>query len=419
MSQLTTQSASGGDMHGTTVRYHFDDTDMDFTFGSMVLGAISHGGAEAGEAYYAAGQIQNGSAESWQTAWIALGERVARRGVQALKKGHRVSGCRQLMRASNYYRFGLLAMMPEDERLRPTAAQSRELMRKAGELMEPRLEYFEIPFAEERSETQDGKPVMVRHETTLPCYFRAAANDGKPHKTLLMLGGGETFAEDLVFYIMPEAIERGYNFMTLDMPGQGLMPLQGWYFRPQMWKAVSAALDALCARPEVDGAKLAAYGISGGGGFAPQAAEHDPRIKAVVMNACVVDAEPLFASMSVTSATTRDLRGYTTFHANTVRLVNWRWHVDYDYPHGLIAANRGFTFTPEAIKVPALILAGWGEYHNNIEAHEQMEAGRTRIPGATMIIGPEEEGATNHVIMENRSLMAQEVFDWLDAIFDQ
>jgi hypothetical protein len=34
-----------------------------------------------------------------------------------------------------------------------------------------------------------------------------------------------------------------------------------------------------------------------------------------------------------------------------------------------------------------------------------------------MVIMPVEEGASNHCIMENRSLMSQELFDWLDEVF--
>jgi len=36
-----------------------------------------------------------------------------------------------------------------------------------------------------------------------------------------------------------------------------------------------------------------------------------------------------------------------------------------------------------------------------------------------MVITPVEEGASNHCIMENRSLMSQELFDWLDEVFNR
>ena len=84
--------------------------------------------------------------------------------------------------------------------------------------MEPPVESIEIPF--------EG--------TVLPGYFRKAATTNAPAKTLLLLGGAETFAEELFFYIGPQALARGYNLLTVDLPGQGLLPLEGLFFRPDM-----------------------------------------------------------------------------------------------------------------------------------------------------------------------------------------
>ncbi|MFG1321546.1 MULTISPECIES: hypothetical protein [Xanthobacter] len=46
------------DMHAPYVRGQFADSDMDRTSGSVVLGAISNGGAEAGEVHHTAGNIK-------------------------------------------------------------------------------------------------------------------------------------------------------------------------------------------------------------------------------------------------------------------------------------------------------------------------------------------------------------------------
>lgn len=396
-------SETGFDMHAPYVRYHFADPDMDFTFGSVVLGSTSTGGCETGEAFAVAAAIKDGDAASWQEQWIAMARRVESRGLAALAAGHAVSASRQLLRASNYYRFGLMAMLPDDPRLPEIAAKSRQAMIRAGKLLSPPLEYVEIPF--------EG--------TVLPGYFRRAANDGKPHKTLLMLGGGETFAEDLVFYSLPQANARGYNFMTLDLPGQGLLPLRGKPFRPAMYQAVAKAVDYLMTRKEVDRARLAVFGISGGGGFAPQAAEHDARIKAVVMNACVVDAEPLFASMTpVVTATPEKIKTFTPFHANTVKLIAWRWGLSMDDVPGLVAANKDFAFDPAKVTVPALSVVGEGEYRGE-ETRRQQRICLDGLanPRKRLVVTPLNEGASNHCVMENRSLVAQVAFDWLDEVF--
>lgn len=396
------EGAADFDMHAPYVRYHFQEYDMDFTFGSVVLGGVMNGGVEIGEAFATAAKIKDGDAASWQDEWFKMAQLAEARGEKSLKGGHKVSARQQLMRASNYYRISLMAMLPEDQRLAERGKKSRELMRKAGKLMEPPLEYFEVPF--------EG--------TVLPGYFRAAKAGGKPRKTLLMLGGGETFAEDLIFFIMPQAIERGYNFITVDLPGQGLMPLQGKHFRADMWKAVMAVVDKNIGRPQIDKKRLAVYGMSGGGGFAPQAAQHDKRLKAVVANSCVVDAHPLFASMTpVTTATADKVASWTSFHANTVKGVAWRWNVPMDNIPALVDANKGFTFSPEKVKVPLLSIVGQGEYDGGAEVQRQQKACIDGVANANkkLIVTPLSEGASNHCIMENRSVMAQEVFDWLDG----
>lgn len=174
---------------------------------------------------------------------------------------------------------GKVSMLPEDKRIKETAERSRSCLVRAGELMDPPLEYIEIPF--------EGK--------MLPGFFRKGEQSGTPNKTLLMIGAGETFAEDLWFHIGPQAFERGYNFITVDLPGQGLLPWQGSIFRADMNRPISAVIDYALQRPEVDGQRLAVYGISGGGGFVPQTAMHDQRIKAVAVTAAVVNADSCFS----------------------------------------------------------------------------------------------------------------------------
>ena len=210
------------DAHEAYVRYHFKDPDMDFTFGSLVLGATVNHGCEIGEAFRTAANIKDGDAASWQAEWAKTARLAAARGEQSLAGGHRVSARDQFQRASYYYRVALLAMLPADPRLKEYARESRSLLKKAGALFEPPLEYFEIPF--------EG--------TVLPGFFRKAAAGTKPVQTLIMIGGGETFAEDLFFYIAPQTYDRGYNFMTVDLPGQGLLPLEGKFFRREDRKSV-------------------------------------------------------------------------------------------------------------------------------------------------------------------------------------
>lgn len=388
------------DAHDPTIRYHFKDGDMDWSFG-FLLGTTSNNGFEIGEAYYTASQIKDGDAASWQAEWIKTADRLAARAEKALVDGHKISAIRQLQRASYYYRASIISMLPDDARVKEVAKRSRSLLRKAGELMDPPLEYIEVPF--------EG--------TVLPGYFRKADKSGALRPTLFMIGGGETFAEDLWFHIAPQTFERGYNFIAVDLPGQGLLPWEGKFFRPAMNDPISAVIDYALKRPEVDPKSFAAYGISGGGGFAPQTAMNDPRIKAVAVTSAVVDAERLFSTMPVATTTPKVLETFNSFHRNVVKLVAYRWGLPMDNIPGLVAANKGFTFDPAKVTVPMLLLVGAGEYADKEVQRQQKECmDKLPNPKSKLVVTAFEEGASSHCIGENRSLMGEILFDWLDNV---
>jgi len=389
------------DSHDTAVRYHFSDTDMDFHFGTLVLGAAVNHGVEIGEAFYVASRIKDGDAASWQDEWFQMAQLAEARGESSLAAGHKVSARDQLQRAAYYYRISLLAMLPTDPRLKARAAMSRSLMKKAGTLFDPPLEYIEIPF--------EG--------TVLPGFFRKASHSGKPTKTLIMIGGGETFAEDLVFYIAPQTHDRGYNFMTVDLPGQGLLPLEGKVFRPDMNVPMQAVIDYARQRKDVAPRQLAVFGYSSGGVFVPQAAMHDPRIRAIAMSSGVVDAYPLVAAMPMTRATQAEINAWTSFHGNIVKAICWRWGVALDQPGDLIAANRGYTFDPTRVGVPTLLIVGEGEFKSQeVQRQQSVILDGLPTPLKKIVVTPTAEGATNHCVMENRSLVGQVLFDWLDEV---
>jgi len=393
---------SAVDPHAAHIRFHFQDLEMDFAFGSLILGATVNRGCEVGEAFETASRIKDGDAASWQEEWLKTAKLVEARGESALAAGHRVSARNQLQRAAYYFRAAMVSMLPGDHRFRQTAKKSRDLMRKAGGLFNVPLEYFEIPF--------EG--------TVLPGYFRKGGPGAAPLKTIIMIGGAETFIEDLFFYIGPEAFDRGYNFVTVDLPGQGLLPLEGRFFRPDIDVAIRAVVDHTLGRHDVDPRRLAVYGMSSGGGFVPQAAVNDKRIGAVVMNNCVVDAGRGVAKMAVATATESVVKTWSSFKRQTNQGIAWRFGVKMDNLPGLVKANEGFRFDPAKITVPALIIVSNGEYKSaEIARQTKLCIEGLSNPGKKLVITPATEGASSHCVMENRSLMSQELFDWLDEVF--
>ncbi len=389
------------DAHATAVPYFFDCDDMDFHFGNLVLGSAVNRGVEIGEAFWAAFNIVDGDAQSWQARWYELAQRVEKRGMAAFEAGHLISARDQFFRASYYYRISLISMLPDNAAMKERAEKSRQLFFKAGGLLDQPLEYVEVPY-------DDG---------LLPVLFRKAKEGNEPVRTLIMVGGGETFIEDLYFYIANQTHDREYNFVTLDLPGQGIMPLDGKLFRADAEVPMRALVDYVLSREDVDPDLLFAYGISGGGCTVPQAATYDDRIKAVAMNSGVVNAYDLFAKMPVVHSTKEDMADWTSFHRNVVKTINWRWGVDMDNPSGLVEANRGFEFDPEKLTVPTLLIVGEGEYRSEeVQRQQKIIMDNVQNDNKKMVLTPINEGASNHCVMENRSLIGSVLFDWLDEI---
>lgn len=385
-------------------RMYFKANDMDFAF-QWVMGSAVHGGAGIGESFYAASRMRDGSPASWEREWTALGDRIRARGETALAAGHVVSGREALLRAAVYYRAVLGSMQPSDPGFKPTIARMRECFRKGSGLLDPPIERIEVPF--------EG--------AILPGYFQKAGADDTPRRTLLMIGGGETFAEDLYYLMAPAAIKRGYNFMTVDLPGQGDLPFHGLYFRPDFETPMKFVLDYAISRPDVDPERLAGYGISAGGYMVPRAATREPRLKACVANSMISNMYNIFLHSPIPKlhGLVRLLANWKApFQMRMLELVAWRWGLDGKDFGALVEKNREVLFDPAEVACPTLILIGEGEYANPEIRRQQQHAMQVLPdPRKRLIVGPMNEGAASHCMGENLGLASAFVFDWLDEIF--
>lgn len=389
------------DAHRSYVKLHFDDEEMDFAF-QWVLGSISNGGCELGEAFYTASCIKDGDPKSWQEEWEKMAQRVEARAKTSLAAGHKVSARQSFQRASNYYRTAMVSMLPDNPKFKGLAKKTRSCLKEAAKLFDPPMEYIEIPF----------------ENTVLPGYFMKVDNSGKKRKTLLMIGGGETFCEDNFFYIAPQAIKRGYNFLTVDLPGQGMLPMEGHFFRADTEVPMKVVMDYAYSRPEIDREKLAVFGISNGGYFVPRAAMYDKRIKEVVVSAAVVDNYRMFLNMPFAKDTQEEIDNWPPFKLYTTSAVAWRWGCDRLDVKCQLEKTKDFQFDPSKVTGPFLDLIGEGEYENEETQRQQKECmDALPNPNKKLIITPTNEGASSHCISENRSLMSQLVFDWLDEIY--
>ena len=382
-------------------KFFFSTEDLEFGF-IMFMGYASHGGGTVGEMLHIARMVEEDKPESWVQETSAMADRTEARARQSLANGHTISAREALLRATFYHRISTAMLSPrkQTEQWEAHFIKSRNLFKEAAVLFSPQIETVEIPF----------------EDTVLPGYFVKAAEDSTPRKTLLMIGGGETFAEDLYFYIAPPALARGYNFMTVDLPGQGGLPLEGHFFRPDMETPMKPVIDYLYNRPDVDTERLAAYGISGGGYYVPRAAAYEKRIKAIIANSLLSDLNRIFKSSLLQFGELFKKHDPMTYYITD--MIAWRTGVN--NPLELIPSSKDFKVDPGLIDCPALIVIGEGEYEGSKEVQRQQNNGLEAFqhPNKKLVITPMNEGGGNHILGENLPLMSQVVFDWLDEVFE-
>jgi hypothetical protein len=223
------------------MKLHFTDQ----TFSCELLRAASYGlygGSEIGEVLATAKQIREGDFESWHVAWQRTAARIEALAAQALENGHHLSAGQAFLRASNYYRTAEFFLAPGDPRRMETYDKSRTTFCQFLELSGLCVEQVRIPY--------EG--------TTLPGYFYRVDDSHTPRRTLLSLGGFDSTGEELYFFAAAAALQRGYNVLTFEGPGQGEpLRVQRLPARPDYEVPVRAALDYLWTRPEVDRERVA------------------------------------------------------------------------------------------------------------------------------------------------------------------
>lgn len=414
MRKLDTDSSPSPSNEGLSrnpkIKFHFTYPIFDFFF-QWALGTQTNGGSEVGEAFYAASRIREADPASWQTEWQALAERVEARGLVAYEHGHPVSSREAYLRAYTYYRLPLAFMSPRrDTGYESLYRKAQACFRKAVALFDPAAQVVEIPF--------EGQ--------FLPGYFFRPDNSGQKRKTLIMIGGADTFVEDLYAYIGPAALKRDYNLLIVDLPGQGILPMHGMVWQADAETPMKAVVDYVLGRPEVDAERLAAYGISGGGYLVPRAAAYEKRLKACVACSVILNFGGIWPAKTRTlekSLLFKLMMALPLRSIQTRRLLSetyqWRWGA-----HSLFELYELCTrmeLDPGLITCPTLNLVAEQEYHqfgmSRQWAHECIA--KIANPDKKLVITPADEGADSHAAGTNLSLVSGLVFDWLDDIFDK
>lgn len=419
------EPSTEGVARGATRLSGFDEPEMEFQL-LRGLGVSNYGGGTLGEIMVARENIEQrmrdpqsptaDPARAWTASFSALAQQVEQYGQRALARGHRVSAREHLMRASMYYRAAEYFCDPFKPDHRRWGIASREAFILGASLLDIPVKVVQIPY--------EG--------LWIPAYYFTASPEESPHerrKTLLVNTGFDGSGEELYFEAGRAALDRNYNVLLIDGPGQtGMTRLHPQLkFRADWEVPIKAVMDWLCAQPDVDPERIACYGISLGGYFATRAACHEPRIKALAVNSPIVDLKAY------------QLGFFPPGTADEPPELLLEWFDDIpsaELPDSLRAllkiaffrfgtnSLRGWVSMLDAFKcredlahlrVPCLSMVGAAE---GAEPLKQAEYFKTHAAGPVdEYVFSHAEGADAHCQLTNLPLSAAVLFDWLDERF--
>lgn len=257
----------------------FKDEGLNFQM-LFALGGAGYGAAEVGEVLATFDRIhaKGDTYRSTYEEFLRLGRQTRGRADKELAAGRIVSARASYLRAAMYLDqalfFVLASKTPTRKQEGVVYAEMEAAFAKAAGLFEPRFEPVRIPW-------QGG---------TIPGWFLSPGGKGA-RPTVILNNGSDAQNIDMYVYGGAAAIERGWNALIIEGPGQaGNLFLRSQVFTPDWQQVITPVVDFLRARPGVDRRRISLIGQSFGGLLTARAAVHERRLAALVTDTGVVDA---------------------------------------------------------------------------------------------------------------------------------
>jgi alpha-beta hydrolase superfamily lysophospholipase len=392
--------------------------DAQFWFETVrAFGAAEYGGGGFGEVLAISARIKSGDYDSWYDAWNEAGDRIAKEAAAQSARGHKVSARDGFLRASSAYRGSefFLHGNPKDPRIARAYKLSVDCYKQCAGLFEPPIVPVEIPY----------------EHTTLPGYFHRVDTSNRPRATIVMHTGFDGSAEEMHVSGARAAVERGYNVLAFDGPGQfGPLHREGLVFRPDWESVVTPVVDFTLQQPGVDPRKLVLYGASLGGELAPRAAAFEHRFAALIANDGVYDfAAPALAAvpplmMGVFLRMVKSDNAPPIDHglANAMKtsptarwaITHGMWATGAATPREYLARSLDYNLkngVAEMIRCPTLVCDAQDDLF--FKGQPQQLYDHLKCP-KTMLRFTSAEGAGFHCEVGASRLAFARMFDWLD-----
>jgi len=223
--------------------------------GAYPLFAISSDDARA-----ALAMIHDLDPEAWGAAWMAVGDRYAER-AQALEASDTSGAAQAYLAAWRLYTFGRWPVMSSPKKV-ASYAKAQAAFAAYGRLVTPAIEPLSIPF--------EGRDIKL--------WLQKPAGAARPPVTINI--GGSDLWKDSVAIQARGFLPHGIAAIAVDKPGTADAPVP---VRPGSERMISAIIDHVQSRADLDGRRIIVRGQSWGSYWSARAAyaERD-RLKGAV-----------------------------------------------------------------------------------------------------------------------------------------
>lgn len=391
-------------------------TDDGFEFDRLILlGGAASGLTDVGEVLAALDGIADGDHETWITRFSALGKRLSDEADASEQAGHRISARTARLRASSYYASAATHAVGtgDTDRVHQLWERHRDLWDAASAAFDQPAEQVSIPY----------------EDTTLPGYFFAGTGPS-PRPTLIINNGSDGAISDLWSSGATAALERGWNVLLFDGPGQGAaLYRQQLYFRADWEAVITPVVDFLLNRADVDADRLALVGISQAGYWVPRALTAERRIAAAAADPGVVRVGDSWRSHLPDVMTklldSGDQKDFDAFMDAGMKdspetLAELRWRMA---PYGTTSYFEAYQLADEmqlsseqmaTITTPLLITEPDKEQFWPGQSAEMHAA----VKGSTVVDFTDAEGASWHCEPVARALRDERISNWIEDRFN-
>jgi dienelactone hydrolase len=255
----------------------FAQEDLNFET-LFALGSAGYGCSEVGEVVTTVNRInaQGATYQVYYDSFLAMARSVEAIADREVRAGHTASARSAYLRAAMYYDMCLFFVLGTTSRAREADvyAVMQRCWNQASQMFDPPFERVRIPYG----------------RTSMPGYFLRPDTRPVRRPTIIINNGSDAQNVDLFVYGGAAALERGYNALIFEGPGQGSMLFERQIpFRVDWEHVVTPIVDYLRSRPDVDRRRIATTGWSLCGEAIIRAAAFEHRLAAVVADPGVLD----------------------------------------------------------------------------------------------------------------------------------